>query len=159
MKLFKNSKRKKNESGAVSTVELLIIFPLLFFMVLSAIDAGFYLSNRYVISSALKEGARVTGIYGGTGTRIGAQYGVSGGPAKIVQTTLESNRKSLVQVTYSNSSIKCGPNKTAKVGDITYCEINWRYDGLPGGSILSLIPRGEYETMRITSISEVGAAR
>lgn len=163
IKQIKNNVR--SDDGASATIELIIIMILLFICLMSVIDYGVYFNNRNVITNTAQNGARLAAVYGGSGdTPVAREYGVRNVTSECSRVGAKDNvscsvfnelkeTKGLTNVTIHN--VTCGPNKTSKIGERTYCSISWSNRSVGGSlSFANLIKRQE---TRMTAESEVVA--
>lgn len=132
--LSKFKKKSRDETGAASTIEMIIIIPILWIMTMLIIDVGFYVHNKNVILSAAQEGARLTSLYGGSATtgksktlkdNLGGQI-----PFQQVKDAAE---KGLVGAKVVGNP-SCTPNNATSVGQQVSCTVTWEYKGF--GSII-----------------------
>lgn len=155
--------KTKREDGASSTIEFLFAMSFLLLITITIIDSGIYFANRNIITNSTQNGARLVSLYGGVGgsdkkgTPINQRYGnatVSGcsaaGNSNPVACNVENELKRAPLVNVQVQSITCGPSKTGKLGERTWCEVSWNYPGLPG-SARTLIARNSENTKTIMS--------
>lgn len=154
-KIFARTKSDK----ADSLVSAVIILPLMFFMLITTVDFGIYMSNRATVQAIARDGARTVAIMGGDGTvdrgtPLEASYGQSRASSctkaqegiassayiDAKSTAIECNVMSalnnstgLVNVEVSN--ISCGPDSSTFIGQRAFCEITWSYGGIPGSAM------------------------
>lgn len=154
--------RLRSNKGASQTIEFLIIIIILFMALTMVLDFGMYFINRNVYTTAAQNGARLAAIYGGAGpTPIAQKYGRTtitsecsmigaNDPVScaVVQDLLNGNGTVASHIT----SVQCGPDETNRIGDRTWCEIHWYYEGVPGSLISSLINEN---VTRVSAESEV----
>lgn len=137
---------------------------VLFMVMITVIDGGMYFNTRYVMTNAAQNGARVAAVFGGVDVNpISRKYGITSYPAdcdrtisnSVVACTVAQELKEQKQsVAATVSKITCGPGKTSKVGDRTYCEIEYAYTSIPGSSI-GLAKFAGNTKVRMTAESEV----
>lgn len=119
--------RIKDESSQANTIEFLIMILLIWGTFLMMTEFGFYFLNRNIVTNAAQNGARLVAVYGGTNGNIKDEYGVS--------TTVEYSVRKEIEDTGVNenvvkiNSIQCGPGKTTKIGERTFCKVAWQYNG------------------------------
>lgn len=155
--------RVRKDKGAANTIEMIFIMLLMFVLIVTVIDFGMYFNNRQALTTAANDGARIAAVFGGVdNTDISNQYGVSihspvcngitnSMVACAVAMQLHEDRSTTqAQVT----KITCGPSRTTGIGDRTWCEINYRYKGLPASS-LNLVNLGHESTVRVSARTEV----
>jgi len=154
------NKRRKSDKADSSIVSMIILFPIVFAVMITLIDVSIYFSNRSIIQSVARDGARTIAILGGNGnatqaTPLEVQYGLdrdascaeaaNGWTDAVTSTssavecnilsTLNMN-KGLVAVDVT--SVHCTPEITSSIGQRTTCTIEWSYNSVPG-SALSLV--------------------
>lgn len=157
-------KRLKSDNGASNTIEMLGIIIVLFSVLITVVDAGMYFNNRYLITNAAQNGARVAAVYGGTAdTPIAKSYGLTSltpncmafGLSNAVECSVYEELSSSKGIVNSEiERIQCGPNLTTLIGDRTFCEIGYTYRGIPGSGI-ALAQFFGRNTVRMTAESEV----
>lgn len=154
----------KSETGASSTIEMLFIMLFLFWILLTIVDLGFYFNTRYTVSNAAQNGARTAAVFGGVNTSISNKYGVQDWNTNLCPHTeipIDNVVECMVYKELSETvntvnskviSIDCGPEKTSGIGDRTYCEIEFKYNGI-AGSAMSF--QGMTGRVRLTAETEV----
>lgn len=157
-------KRIKEDRGDSNTISMIFIVFILMAILLTVIDAGLYFNNRYIIANAAQNGARTAAIFGGTTpNNISAKYGITSstpecisfGAESIVECSVYNELKESKQsVNVNVTSIKCGPGATTKIGDRTYCEIEYDFNGTPGSG-MALAKFFGHNRVRMTAESEV----
>lgn len=158
-------KRIKKDSGASNTIEMMFIIVVLFAVTMTVIDVGMYFNNRYVMSNAAQNGARLVAIFGGTNkTAVAREYGITevspecsafGIDNAVACSVYGEIKDSNSTVNVTVNSITCGPGLTTKIGERTHCQINYVYHGLPGSG-MSLANKIKKESVvRMTAESEV----
>jgi len=163
--MLKNIKKNINsDTGASATVELMFIILFLFVILVTILDFGIYFSNRNVITNSAQNGARLAAVYGGSGdTPVARQYGTtkatptcsSYGAGDNVSCSVLTDLMETKGLTNVNIySVECGPSKTSKIGERTYCSITWAYRGVPGSS-MSLVGFYNKQVTKMTAESEV----
>lgn len=164
MKLLEKFKNKiESDDGASSIITFLIVVMLMLGFMITIIDVSVYFSNRSQITAAARDGARTIAIMGGNGTHdkatiIEKSYGISRAQAcrgsdfkpgfapavKSTSTPVEcnvlrniQNNTGLISVSFdsSDTGVKCGPSIATAIGSRTYCEVTYKYNGLPGSPI------------------------
>lgn len=160
----------REENGASATIEFILLTLILFAIMVTVLDFGLYFNNRFIVSNATQNGARLVAIYGGTDdTPILKKYGtknitptctqlMDGKPnapgCQIVNELEHSKGKVNIKV----HSVSCSPELTSSIGEITSCTVTWEYRGIPG-SALSLVKGFKNNVTRLTSESEVVTKR
>lgn len=162
MKKFR--RRLKENKGAANTIEMIFIILLMFMFLVTILDMGLYFNNRSVITSAAQNGARTAAIFGGVqANSISNQYGITNissecanfGITSVVACGVYDELKASTNaVNVKVKSIVCGPDKTNKIGDRTYCRITYNYGGIPGSGLALAKFFGDNEVV-MTSESEV----
>lgn len=157
-------RRIKGDDGNASTIEMIIIILILFSVVTTVIDTGLYFNNRFIITNAAQNGAKVAAVYGGSGkTSIAEKYGLtevssacrSVGANNVVACSVYNELASTTStVNTVVESITCGPEKTTVLGERCYCEIVFRYKGT-AGSALSLVSVFGSSRVRVSAETEV----
>lgn len=162
--MIKNfKKRLKSNKGAAATIEMVIMSALIFIVLLLVLDFGVYFINRNTYTMAAENGARLAAIYGGAGpTPISQKYGINEIKPKCSQINANSpaacamvldlidSRRGIINSEPVNAV--CGPTMTGHMGERVWCEINWRYYGVPGSIVSRLLSR---QTTRVSAESEV----
>jgi len=62
-------KNVNSDKGDANVITSMLIIPFVFFLIVSAIDIGMFFNNKMLIANAARDGARTTGIIGGTGDK------------------------------------------------------------------------------------------
>lgn len=180
--------RRRNDVADSTLVTFIIVLPLFLSFIFTMIDTSVFLANRSIIQQAGRDAARTAAIYGGTGNAsyrspledaYGTPMSCAGDDLLYLanDTAVEcgvwlrlKQGSGLTAVTFAtnNSAITCGPTRANTVGEVTWCEINWTYNGIPGAwtsFISKKDPRtgqtGSYLQInwtRVSSESEVGLA-
>lgn len=162
-------KKKKTEKGFSSTIEFLIFIVFIVGLLSTSIDTGFYFSNRAVISTMVQDSARLGAVYGGTHeTPISRKYGISSITPRCMSESILSDKSDIVAcnlleklldskglVQTELTSVDCGPDKTDFIGERTFCEVRYKYKGLPMSG-LSMLDFSNFENaIRKVTESEV----
>ena len=155
-------KRLKNSKGASATIEMIFIILLLFLVATTVMDIGIYFNNRYTITNAAQNGARLAAVFGGTESNAVSQtYGINtvsqdcldiGVNNPVACSVVQEIKNGTKPVAITVTSVECGPNKTTKIGDRTWCNVKFIYHGLPAGTFAAI--RHEH-TVQMTAESEV----
>lgn len=143
--------KKDKDTAASSTIEFIFALIFLLMLTISVIDMSCYFLNRNIVSNSAVNGARLVSLYGGVGnknegTPISNAYGAKIDPSCVnkenqVVCAVESELKASNAINMTVQGIECGPTKTKKIGERTYCAVQWYYPGLPG-SAFSFIKTG-----------------
>lgn len=159
------SKRIRDDSGAHTTIEFIILILVFFAILMTVLDIGMFFNNRSIIYNAAGNGARLVAVFGGTDpNRISTQYSVVGMTSNCNSSAINSEvacsvyeelLQSNTSVNSSITNISCGPNRTAGIGDRTFCEVTYKYHGLPGSGLSVVRLFGKDYRVRVTSESEV----
>lgn len=163
--LTKLDKKQKSNSGESNTIAFLFTVMFLIALSITLIDTGIYFMERNVVTNAATNGARLVSVYGGTGgvegTPIAKAYGtkidgkcVNNANPVVCSVENELRGSPLTKAT-SVQSINCGPFNTASLGQRTYCEIKWSYQGVPGSALTFIKRKDATITTRISAESEV----
>ena len=149
--------RIKNDNGEANTIEMI-------FIMITVIDAGMYFNTRYVMTNAAQNGARTAAVFGGVDPNaISKKYGVTSIPSNcdksiassvVACTVVDELKEQKQSVSGQVLRVDCGPGKTSKVGDRTYCEIDYNYRSIPGSAI-GLANFSGKNTVKMTAESEV----
>ena len=155
--MIEKMKKRVGSDRADSLVSAVFILPMLFFMLVTTVDFGIYLSNRGQIQAIARDGARTVAIMGGDGsasssTSLEYAYGQNRsdvckevtdqytGTNISNKSTIEcnviqslSNNANLVNVEITN--VNCGPNRATAIGQKTFCEVSWKNNGIPGSAM------------------------
>lgn len=155
--MIEKMKKRVGSDRADSLVSAVFVLPMLFFMLVTTVDFGIYLSNRGQIQAIARDGARTVAIMGGDGsatlsTNLEYAYGQSRstvckditeqyvGKNIDSKTTIEcnvikslSNNANLVNVEVTD--VKCGPLRAQAIGEKTYCAVYWKNNGIPGSAM------------------------
>lgn len=162
MKILHKIGARFRSDRADSLVTAIIVFPLVVSLIITGVDFGMFLNAKSTMVNTARDGARSVAILGGNGSNvISKKYGKPGNIATRANVTcndLSSVECDLydrlwatppVMVDWGNEDkgnmshyIKCGPEKTSYVGEQVWCQIRWRYMGLPLSS-LSLVSLGK----------------
>lgn len=156
---MKNFFVKIKSDKADSLVSAVIILPMMFFMLITTVDFGVYMSNRATIQAIARDGARTVAIMGGdgtatSGTPLEAAYGQSRSSVctsaqnGIASSAYKSSESSAIDcsvmsainqstglVNVEVSAVNCGPNASTFIGQRAYCEVKWSYGGIPGSAM------------------------
>lgn len=181
------AKRRHSDRADSTVVTFVLVFPLFFAFLITMIDTSVYFANRSVVQQISRDGARTIAIFGGNGdattqSPLERSYGqpISCSSAQLDKTahrtSVECNvlrrleeGSGLTNVTFAAGAVNCGPVRAQSVGETTYCQVTWRYGGIPG-STMNFISVGRNDTTgkdgslftnnttRVTSESEVGMA-
>lgn len=147
-------KIKRNEKGAANVVSLMLGIIILLSLMVSALDASMYFMTRSQIQAAARDGARSVAIFGGAGeagangkiTELQKAYGNieacndvphTATNGRIVECEVYSQltERGGMLSNGSISKVTCGPVVTEAMGTPTYCDIQWKYESLPGSPI------------------------
>ena len=163
--MFNVRNKLKRNNGNSNTIEMLFIIIILFMVTITIIDTGIYFSNRYILSNAAQNGARIASVFGGVqANSISRQYGITDispecnviGVNSVVACSvlqeLIQQKNDLIEIRIKK--VECGPNVTTRIGDRTYCKIEYQYRGLPGFGLSFIDIAGNHEII-MTSESEV----
>lgn len=156
----------KSDVGASATIEFIFLILIVWSVLITIIDFGLYFNNRNIITNTAQNGARLAAVYGGASdTPVSRQYGITSPYGKnctnvgarntvgcSVMKEIEGT-KGLVQTEIKR--INCGPDKTTKIGERTYCEVTFKYKGIAGGNISFASALFGDTTIRMTAESEV----
>lgn len=150
-------KKRIGSDRADSMVSAVFVLPMLFFMLVTTVDFGIYLSNRGQIQAIARDGARTVAIMGGDGsatlsTSLEYAYGQDRATACngavtdqytgniSSKTSIECNvikslnsNANLVNVEITN--VACGPLRAEAIGEKTYCAVYWVNNGIPGSAM------------------------
>lgn len=157
--------RNQSDIGAASIITSMLLLPIMFFVIISAIDMGLYFNSQALVENAASDASRTTVLYGGAGTASHhsdreLQYGT-----QVTHSQL-SEMGDNVGVNVSNSveyelvndllgketalfrlvSVECGPNSLGKVGEVAYCDVEWGYDGLPVSAWGMMVSNNDIQT-------------
>lgn len=162
--------RLKSDRGDSSLVSLIILIPLIVAILITMIDTSIYFSNRAQVLNSARDAARTVAIYGGDGTAksqtpLERSYGIDrasvctsalansvvtkGAYKPDTSTAIEcslmktiNESKGLIQTTLSN--VNCGPGYAQQISDRVYCEVTWKYEGVPGSglTLIRSVPDG-----------------
>lgn len=167
MKNFKSllSRRKGSDRGDSNTISFLFTMIFLVMLTITLIDVSVFMTNQNIMNNAATNGARLVSVYGGTGrdssgTPISRRYGegVSGctNTANPVVCSVEKELKGTTSLgPVRVKSVTCGPQATKRLGEATFCEIQWTYAGIPGSAMSFIKPKSQVQTTRLTAESEV----
>lgn len=156
--MMKKFFEKLKSDKADSLVSAVIILPMMFFMLITTVDFGIYMSNRASVQALARDGARTVAIMGGDGsstkgTPLEAAYGQSranacakakDGIAKTAYKASSSAIECNVMTTFNDSTgfvnvevsnVTCGPEQSSFIGQRAYCEVEWSYGGIPGSAM------------------------
>lgn len=172
-------KRWRSDRGDSELVSLIIVLPIVLAVLFTIIDTSIYFSNRAIVQTAVRDGARTVAIMGGNGTNtlatpIEKKYGATTASACTglsanpqvasayipgVSTVIECNAlqtyskdPSLINVKFT--SLVCTPRLSRSIGEKTSCEVKWEYGSIPG-SAMAFIKLSKDNTTVGTSESEV----
>lgn len=132
-------KRIKGNKGDANTVSMLFVILIIFFVALFIIDIGTYFVNRNVIVNSAQNGARLAAVYGGDSeTPVAKKYGTMSITPNCAKMDISTPVACGVLAELENgsmtghaniSNVSCGPRQTTKIGQRTWCEVNWQYKG------------------------------
>lgn len=154
--MIEKMKKRVGSDRADSLVSAVFVLPMLFFMLVTTVDFGIYLSNRGQIQAIARDGARTVAIMGGDGsaassTSLEYAYGQERSVVceKVTdqytgnissKTTIECNviqslshNANLVNVEITD--VECGPERAQAIGEKTYCAVYWKNNGIPGSAM------------------------
>lgn len=133
--------RIKSDSALSHTFEMMLGMVLLATVISLIIEGAMFFNNRRTVMSAAQNGARIAAVVGGADSNaLIKKYGTpkeeaSPKLAKALKTDNYVSRLVLRDLEKDKSgmslrlqSIECGPEKTSKLGERTYCTIEWDYD-------------------------------
>lgn len=167
MKNFRNllRKRKDSDRGDSNTISFLATMLFLVMLTITLIDVSVYMVNQNIMNNAATNGARLVSVYGGTGRdstgtpisrRYGAQVSNCVNTANPVVCSVENELKGTTSMgPVKVKSVTCGPQATKRLGEATYCEIQWTYAGIPGSALSFIKPKNQVQVTRLTAESEV----
>lgn len=172
-------KRLRSDRGDSELVSLIIVLPLMLAILFTIIDTSIYFSNRAVVQTAVRDGARTVAIMGGNGTNTTAtpiekKYGASitnacaglstnlavssaykPGVSTVIEcSALQTYAKDPSLISVKITDIKCTPTVSRGIGTKTTCTVKWDYNSIPG-SVLGFIRLAKDNTNVGTSESEV----
>lgn len=182
--LSKIFRRRRNDRADSTIVTFVIVFPLFFSFLITMIDTSVYFANRSIVQQTARDGARTIAIFGGSGdattqSPLEQAYGtpIACTAAELAKTTNRTAAEcsvyrrlnqgaGLTSVVFPDGAVNCGPYRADTVGQTTYCQITWNYNGVPG-AVTNFISSGDtrdgtndalfYNNQtRVTSESEVG---
>lgn len=172
-------KRLWSDRGDSELVSLIIVLPLVLAILFTIIDTSIYFSNRAVVQTAVRDGARTVAIMGGNGTNTKAtpiekKYGASissacaglatnqavatayvPGVSTVIEcAALQTYAKDPSLINVKITSLKCTPTVSRGIGAKTTCTVEWEYGSIPG-SVLGFIQLSKENTTVGMSESEV----
>lgn len=156
----------KSDSGVSATIEFIFLILILWSVLITIIDFGLYFNNRNIITNTAQNGARLAAVYGGASdTPVAKQYGSTNTSSPNCSRMGASNTVSCSVVREINETrglvqtevkrVNCGPGKTTKIGERTYCEITFQYKGIAGGNLSIASALFGDTTIKMTAESEV----
>ena len=146
-------KRMRSDRADSSLVTFVIVMPLFFMFIVTMIDTSIYFANRAIIQQVARDGARQVAIFGGDGdatqrSPLEASYGVTGTCATVENASTRSANQTEVEcqvlARYDQGAgltsvlvtrVDCGPSRTDAIGQMTYCDVDWTYNGIPGSTM------------------------
>lgn len=159
--MIKKLKERIGSDRADSLVSSVFILPVIFFMLITTVDMGIYMSNRGQIQAVARDGARTIAIMGGNGTStqqtsLMRSYGTTdscknldlkgiktnGTPVECNIINGLNNTSGLVNITIT--SVKCNPQYTNAIGQKVNCEVKWTYGGIPGSAMTFVREGGSF---------------
>lgn len=150
-----------SDSADASIITSLMLLPVVFFLLISVIDVGFYFMNEATVTKAAREGAETAATLGGVGSAGFYAVAEHNYPARKSQSdlargtnefgfTVRNTIEYLVaeQLVQTNSTyelhlddVTCyvyrpeigsrHNHRVQSLGHRPICEVSWRYDGLP----------------------------
>lgn len=133
--------RIKSDDAFSTTFELMLAMVLLVTGICLIIEGAMYFNNRRTVMSAAQNGARIAAVIGGAEDNpLVRKYGVEKEkPSAKLEKALKTNNyvsrlvlrdleKDKSGMSLQVQSIECGPAKTTKLGERTYCTIVWDFD-------------------------------
>lgn len=141
--------RCRSDRADSSIVSFIFIIPLLFGFLMTMIDVSVYFSNRATIQQIARDGARTIGIFGGAGTEttvspLEKSYGQSVAACADGRSLNKTSIECQVLDRYDDNvgltnvaitQVDCGPERSTAVGSTAYCDVAWRYNGIPGSTL------------------------
>lgn len=165
-------KKARSDRGDSNLVSLIILIPLIIGILITIVDTSIYFSNRAQVLNEARDAARTVAIYGGDGTSVFSTplekaYGqprsavcnseLSSSP--VTQDAYKPNDSSAVECAAMQSinqsgglvqtrlaAVNCGPSKSTYIGERAYCEIQWKYDGVPGSALTFLRSASDFDS-------------
>ncbi len=157
---FLRNQRAKRDRGDSTLVSTVIIIPLIVAILITIIDTAIYFNNRAAIASNVSSAARTVAIFGGDGTATAGTpleiaYGSPTDPCSgawtsnpMIEVTNIAMNKSDIECQLMDNitstagivnvkilDAQCGPNRSTFIGQQAFCEIAWRYDGVPASAL------------------------
>lgn len=145
------------DRGDSTLISTLIVLPIILAVLWSSVDAFMYFTNRSMMISAARDGARTVAIMGGNGTAtrstpIEREYGqtksaacggltseVVAAAVKPDTTPIECNVLQTVSeggfAAIKVTSVKCTPPQTTSISQRTQCKIQYDYNSVPGSPL------------------------
>lgn len=143
--------RHNSDEGDSIIITSLLLLPVMFFIIISAIDMGLYFNSQAVIERSAQDAARTSILYGGAGslgyhTVLEDQYSnaaVSRSHLSQLSSDVGFAVNNSVEYALVNDllgaktalaeleNVRCAPAGLNRVGDVSYCDVEWSYDGLP----------------------------
>lgn len=189
--LFSKLKRRMRDRGDSTLVSTIIVIPLIVAILITIVDTSIFFMNRTIILSSTRDAVRTVSIFGGNGTntqetKLEKAYGSAtnpcsglvnnaniqvGGDPMLKNTSIEcqlmanlGNSAGLTNVVITK--VTCGPSKSNFIGQQAFCEVQWKYAGVPGSGLTLLRAAGNSRvnagggldgvmTTRVTTTTEV----
>lgn len=161
------SEQSRSDDGETTVVATVFVLPIILMMIVTMIEVPLLMSNRNLLENDLRQGARTVAMLGGTESELGKTYGASDACERpdiapwVTKTTLVAGKYNMSTVYKTDANmvtcmlaynignntsyiafhiyhIVCGPRQAGKIGKTVWCQADYYYDGIPGGS-MSLI--------------------
>lgn len=138
-------RRLRSDRASSDLVAVLFVLPLTLGILLTIVDSSIFFTNRSLITTAARDGARTVAIMGGNGTAsqqtpIEKQYGsktacrqVSGasgyrGDMTVIECNVLLNlSKSKGLTNVKIKDVRCTPSVTEAVGTSVACNVGWDF--------------------------------
>jgi len=189
--LFSKLKRRMRDRGDSTLVSTIIVIPLIVAILITIVDTSIFFMNRNVILSSTRDAVRTVSIFGGNGTntqetKLEKAYGsavnpcsglvnnpnvqISGNPMTkntAIECQLMANLSTSAGLTnVTITKVTCGPSKSNFIGQQAFCDVQWKYAGVPGSGLTLLRAAGNANvkagggldgvmTTRVTTTTEV----
>lgn len=163
--IAKIKQKSKSSKGLSDIISLMFVWIMILIILMTIVDVGIWFSNRTAVIDAAQDGARLAAVFGGVDeNEISSQYGVQDKMPTVCSQNGAKNRVECAvilalaankQTTNTKiTKIECGPGRTSGIGDRTYCEVHYRYNGVPMSG-LSFIHLSRDNVVRVSSGTEV----
>lgn len=153
--LLRKLKQKQQTGDGMATIEMIIIFPILFFLFLLFFEVTIMYNTRTSTQHAAREGVRQVSIWGGNNKPLAPASQRTPVSQQVRDLLWDPTTQKCVKNNCSKPpTVNCTPNVVARVGDRISCTITYHYKSPFKGNPFSAVFNGEW-VMTEYAIAEV----